>query len=169
MPRLIPYSNNLVVEPFALGEVSRGGLLIPQVAKASTPYRFGKVLEAGPGRYAIDGTHVATSSKPGDIVAFAKGQGVLFPLDDDSGKERELLLINEQFVMGRVEGMPEQSTITGIDGRLLAMSPGSHARADAAYENLEMIDRAKRSTIIDSVGGTLDRMEAMDQDEMEAD
>lgn len=162
MTRLIPYANNLVVELFALGEISKGGLLIPQIAKASTPYRFGKVLEAGPGRHAVDGTLVPTSSKPGDIVAFAKNQGVPFPLDDDNGVEQEYLLISETYVMGRVEGMPEKSSLTGLDGQLLTMQPGSRARADEAYANLDLMSRARRGGIIDSTGGTLD---AMDDDE----
>lgn len=159
MTRIIPYSNNLVVEPFALGEISKGGLLIPQVAKASTPYRFGKVIEAGPGRHAVDGTLVPTSSKPGDVVAYAKSQGVPFPLEDADGVEREYLIINEQFCLGRVEGMPEQSSLTGLDGRLLTMQPGSRARADEAYQNLDAISRARHSGIIDSTGGTLEAME----------
>lgn len=169
MTRLIPYANNLVVEPFALGEISKGGLLIPQVAKASTPYRYGKVLEVGPGRHAVDGTLVPCSSKPGDIIAYALGKGVAFPLEGDDGKERELMLLSETFVMGRVEGLPEQSTLTGLDGRLLTMTPGSHARSDLTYQNLETITRARADGIIDSVGGTLDRMEALDAADAEGD
>jgi co-chaperonin GroES (HSP10) len=163
-----PYHNNLIVEPFALGEISRGGLLIPQVAKASTPYRYGKVLAVGPGRYAGDGRLIPCSSQVGSIIAYAKNQGVPFPLDDENGVERELLLLNEQFVMGSVEGLPEQSTLTGLDGRLLTMAPGSHARSDLTYQNLETITRARADGIIDSVGGTLDRMEALDAADADA-
>lgn len=168
MTRLCPWHNNLVVEPFALGEISRGGLLIPQIAKASTPYRYAKVLEVGPGRYAGDGHLIPCSAKVGDIIAYAKSQGVPFPLDDDAGNEHEYLLINEQFVMGTVEGMPERSLLTGLDGQLLTMTPGSAARADQAYQNLDTIDRARRGGIIDSVGGTLDKMETDDQADLEA-
>ena len=108
MTRIVPFHNNLIVAPFELGEISKGGLLIPQIAKASTPYRYGKVLEVGPGRYAGDGRLVPCSARVGDVVAYAKNQGVPFPLDDEQGVEHEYLLINEQFVMGVVDGMPEQ-------------------------------------------------------------
>lgn len=169
MTRIVPYHNTLVVEEFELGEISKGGLLIPQIAKASTPYRYARVIETGPGRYTADGKLVPCSSKPGDIVAIVKNQGQEFPLDDESGVEKVYRLINEQFVLGRVEGMPEQSSLTGLDGRLLMMRPGSQARSDGAYQQLDAIARARKDGFIDSKGGTLDDMEAMDTNEAEVD
>lgn len=167
MPTISPYHNNLVVSEFQLGEVSRGGLLIPQIAKASTPYRYAKVVAVGPGRYTADGTLVPCSSKVGDIIAFAKNQGVEFPLDDEDGNEQVYRLINEQFVLGGVNGLPEQSRLTGLDGRLLTMQPGSRARADGADIQLDAIARARREGILDTQGDTLDRMAAMDAAEDE--
>ena len=163
-----PYHNLLVVEPFQLGEVSRGGLLIPQVAKASTPYRFAKVIATGPGRFTADGKLVPCSSRVGDIVAYSKNNGTEFPLDDENGVEHVYLLIAEQFCLGKVTGMPEQSKLTGLDGRLLTMMPGSRAMSDGAVAQLDAMARARREGIIDSKGGTLDAYETADEVEARA-
>lgn len=162
MTRIVPLHSNLVVEEFQLGEVSKGGLLIPQIAKASTPYRFAKVIDTGPGRYTADGKLVPCACQPGDIVAFSKGQGTEFPLDDENGDEKVVRLVAEQYVIGIVKDMPPQSQITGLDGRLLTMAPGSRARSDGAYAQLDQVARARKEGIIDSKGGTLDDMERMD-------
>jgi chaperonin GroES len=169
MTRIVPLHNNLIVEPFQLGEISKGGLLIPQVAKASTPYRYAKVLEVGPGRVNAEGKVIPINISVGDVVAYAKNSGVEMPLDDADGNELVVLLINEQYVLGIIKDMPEQSAITGIDGRLLTMAPGSRARSDGAYQALDNIARARKDGFIDTQGGTLDAMEAMDTAEAEAD
>ena len=169
MTRIVPLHNNLVVEEFALGEVSKGGLLIPQVAKASTPYRYAKVLEVGPGRYAADGRLIPVALKVGDIVAFAKNQGVEFPLDDENGNEKVLRLLNEQYVLGVMLNLPEQSLLTGLDGKLLRMQPGSHAISDGAVAQKDAVERARKQGIIDTAGDTLERMDALDAAEREAD
>lgn len=164
--RIRPFHNNLVVEEFELGEISKGGLLIPQIAKASTPYRYAKVLAVGPGRYAADGRLIPIAAKVGEVIAFAKNQGYEFPLDDDNGNERCVRMLNEQYVMGAVD-MPEQSMITGLDGRLLTMQPGSRAPSDGADEQHDRVARAKRNGIIDTNGNTLEMMEQLDQAESE--
>lgn len=167
MSRLQPLHNNLVVEEFQLGEISKGGLLIPQVAKASTPYRYAKVIEVGPGRYASDGKLIPVTAKPGEVIAFAKNQGVEFPLDDENGVEKVYRLINEQFVLGIVRDMPEQSKLSGLDGRLLTMMPGSRAVSDGALAQLDQVARARKDGMIDSQGDTLDAMAALDQSEVD--
>lgn len=169
MTQLVPLHNNLVVEAFALGEISKGGLLIPQVAKASTPYRYARVISIGPGRYAADGRLIPVTPQPGDVVAYAKNQGVPFPLDDENGDEKEMLMINESFLLGIMRDLPEQSLLTGLDGRLLKMQPGSRAPSDGADQQHDAIGRARREGIIDTAGNTLDLMERMDTTEAEAD
>lgn len=168
MSRIQPLHNNLVVEEFALGEISKGGLLIPQVAKASTPYRFAKVIDVGPGRYAADGRLIPVSPQRGDVIAFAKNQGVEFPLDDENGNEKVLRLLNEQFVLGIMRDMPEQSLLTGLDGKLLKMQPGSHAVSDGALEQAGAIEKARKQGYIDTNGNTLELMESLDQTEIES-
>jgi len=168
MTRIVPLHNNLVVEEFQLGEISKGGLLIPQVAKTATPYRYAKVIEVGPGRYAADGHLVPCSCKVGEVVAFAKNQGVEFPLEDVDGKEKTFRLLNEQFVLGIMKDLPEQSLITGLDGRLLQMQPGSRAPSDGALAQLDAVARAQREGFIDTQGDTIDRMQEMDEAEAQS-
>ena len=166
--RLIPLHNNLIVEPFQLGEISRGGLLIPQVAKASTPYRYGKVLDVGPGRVTADGKTVPVNIECGAIIAYAKNAGVEFPLDDAAGNEQTLLLLGEQYVLGIIKDMPEQSRLTGLDGRLLMMQPGSRAISDGALAAIDDHARVRREGFIDSSGTYLDDIAATDRAEAEA-
>ena len=143
-------------------------LLIPQVAKASTPYRYAKVIEVGPGRYAADGHIVPCSCKVGDVVAFAKNQGVEFPLDDADGNEKVYRLLNEQYVLGIMKDLPQQSLLTGLDGRLLTMAPHSRAPSDGADRQLDAVARANREGIIDTAGNTLDLMQSMDEAEAQS-
>ena len=166
--KLKPKHNNLVVRPFQLGEVSRSGLLIPEVAKASTPYRYATVTAIGPGRYNGTGQLIPVDNKLGDVVAYAKNQGVEFPFDDDDGNEEVLLLINESFLLGTVEDMPVQSSITGIDGRLLRMQPVSRAPSDGTVEHWDRIERATKQGFIDSSGNTLEAMAEADRAEAES-
>lgn len=168
MTRLVPLHNNLVLEDFALGEISKGGLLIPQIAKASTPYRFAKVIDIGPGRYAADGRLIPVTPQVGDVVAYSKNSGVEFPLDDANGNEKVVRLVNEQFLLGIIRDLPEQSLLTGIDGKLLTMTPGSRAPSDGADRQHDAIGRARREGIIDTAGNTLDLMESADRAEAEA-
>jgi len=158
MPHIQPLANGVVLEDFQLGEVSKGGILIPQIAKASTPYRFAKVIAVGPGRRAVDGTLVPCTVQVGEIVAYAKNQGVEFPLDDEGGNEQVFRLINEQFILGIMRDLPEQSRLTGLDGRLLTMMPNSRAMSDGAVASLDNVARARRDGIIDTQGDTLDRL-----------
>lgn len=167
MPRIEPLHSNIVVEEHALGEVSKGGLLLPQIAKASTPYRYATVVAVGPGRYAADGRLVPCSCKVGDTIAFAKGQGVEFPLDDADGNEKVYRLLNEQFVLGVMHDMPVVSRLSGLDGRLLTMNPASRAPSDGAVEQLDRVARARVDGIIDSAGGTLDAMVDADRADLE--
>ena len=167
MTRIVPLHSNLVVKELPLGEVSKGGILLPKVAKASAPYRYATVLEVGPGRYAADGTLIPCTCKQGDVVAFAKNQGVEFPLDDEDGNEQTLRLINEQFVLGIAKDMPQQSSLTGLDGRLLMMQPGSRAISDGALAAIDDHARIQREGFIDSSGTYLDDMTAADRAEAE--
>jgi co-chaperonin GroES (HSP10) len=168
MPRITPLHNNLIVEEHQLGQVSKGGILLPDIGKASTPYRFATVLEVGPGRIAADGHLVPCSCKQGDTIAFAKSAGIEFPLEDDEGKERVLKILNEQYVLGVMHDLPVVSRLSGLDGRLLTMNPSSRAASDIAVEQGDKIARARREGIIDSAGGTLDAMVDADRMDMES-
>jgi len=167
--KLTPLHNNLVIQEYDLPRYTKSGFLIPDKANDSKPYRYGKVLAVGPGRRALDGSLVHVQAAVGDVVAYSKNRGVDFPLDDAEGNEKTYRMVNEQDILGIVTELPQVSSITGLDGKLMMMDPVSRAPADSSVENLDRIARARVEGIIDSAGGTLDRMEMMDVADMESD
>lgn len=162
-----PLHANLLVDPFAPGEITKGGLLIPQIGTDKKPYRFAKVLAVGAGRVTSEGHLVPCSSRVGDVVAYARNQGVELPIDGDDGAEKVVLLIAEQFVLGIVVDMPVQSMLTGLDGRLLQMSPHSRATTDVQDEHIDLLALARKQGIIEKGPDGLDEYERADKADAE--
>jgi chaperonin GroES len=146
--RLEPLGPNVLILPHAAGGVSRGGLLIPAIAKSNTPFLYGDVIAVGPGATNAQGITKPVGVKVGDTVMFAKNAGNEFPLEDEHG-ERIVKLMAEQFIIGIVHDLPRKSAITGLDGRLLEMTPFSRARPDVGYENMEKLELARRAGFVD--------------------
>lgn len=165
--KLTPLHNNLVIEEHNLPRYTKSGFLIPDRANDSKPYRYGKVLAVGPGRRALDGALVPVQAAVGDVVAYSKNRGVEFPLDDENGDEKVYKMVNEQDILGIVTELPQVSSITGLDGKLMMMNPASRAPSDGAVEQLDRVARARHEGIIDSAGGTLAAMEMMDVADVE--
>lgn len=140
--KLDPLGTNLLIAPISRGSTSRGGLLIPDVAKSQLPYSFGDVVAAGPGAMNSMGVVKPCTCKPGDVVAYAKSAGVDMPLEDGNS-ERVYRLVGEQYILGIVHGLARETSIAGVDGRLLAMMPQSIAKQDTAYENEDKYAQAK--------------------------
>lgn len=139
--RIKPLHDQLVVKPIENGAYSSGGLLIPSIARNNSPYRYGDVVEVGSGRVNSEGKKVGCVCKKGDVVAYARNSGVEFPIYDDDGVEEVVLLISEKYVLGRVEGLKRNSSLMGIDGKLMMMMPQSMAKADSSYKNIEDLSR----------------------------
>lgn len=142
--RIQPLHSNLIIRPRANSDVSRGGIAIPGIAKASYPFRFGEVLEVGTGRVNAEGKVIPLNVKAGDIVCYAKGAGTEIPLETDTSSEI-VVLLGEQYVLGIVHDLPQQTLIQGLDGRLLAMAPTSRAMPDSAAKMREEAEIAVRS------------------------
>ncbi|MBU1152062.1 co-chaperone GroES [Patescibacteria group bacterium] len=71
MAKIIPTSDNLVVEAIAEEVTSQSGIIIPDTASKEKPMK-GKVLAAGPGKMKDDGTRMAMEVAEGDMVLFSK-------------------------------------------------------------------------------------------------
>ena len=71
MAKIIPTSDNLVVEAVAEEITSESGIIIPDTASKEKPMK-GKVLAAGPGKLKDDGTSMAMEVVEGDMVLFSK-------------------------------------------------------------------------------------------------
>jgi co-chaperonin GroES (HSP10) len=140
--KIQPLHDQLVVAPIADGKYTKGGLLVPDVARDSAPYRFADVLEVGTGRTNNAGVNIPCVCKAGDVIAFAKGAGIEFPLRDAEGEEKVVLLLSEKYVLGIVHDLPRPSLIYDRDGELMRMSPQSSALPDSVYKNRDELDRA---------------------------
>lgn len=146
--KIQPLYDRLLIQPILRGSVSKGGLLLPQIATNKLPFAYGDVIEAGTGRVNAEGKTVPLTCKPGDVVAYAKNAGLDVPIEDEAG-ERIMRLVEERYVLGIVTGLPRETAITGLDGRLMQMIPGSQARPDVAYENTEKTEIARREGWLD--------------------
>ncbi len=141
--RLEPLHENLIIRPRVNSDVSKGGLLIPDVAKQSEPYRFGECIAVGTGRVNAEGKNVPLVVKAGDVVAYAKGAGTEFPLDNEV-----VLLLPERYVLAIAHDLPQETRISGTDGRLLSMMPSSRAMPDSAAKNREELELAARAGFV---------------------
>ena len=142
--QLHPLYSQLLIEPHSNGSVTKGGLLVPDIAKNKSPFRYGTIHAAGTGRTNAEGVTIPLVCKAGDTVLYARGAGLEVPIEDERG-ERIMLLLEERFILAIVTGLPQQTSITGLDGRLLSMHPGSLALDDRAYANRENADIAVRA------------------------
>jgi len=140
--RIQPLADQLLIKPILSGDTTRTGLLIPSIARGNAPYRFGDVVEVGTGRVNAQGVTVPLVVKQGDVVAYAKGAGLELPIETDTG-ESMMLLLPERYVLGIVHDYRRPTSIEGLDGRLLEMTPQSSAKPDVAYKNIDDLDRCK--------------------------
>jgi len=89
---LQPLGDRVVIRPIERGEVSRGGIILPDTAKEKP--QEGEVIAVGPGKMGDDGERTTMSVKVGDKVLYAKYAGTEVELDDE-----KLLIMHESDVM----------------------------------------------------------------------
>jgi len=92
--KLQPLADRLVVKPIEKEEVTKGGIVLPDIAKEKP--QEGKVLAVGPGRLSEDGKRIAMEVKVGDIVVYAKYGGTEIKIDDD-----ELIILRESDILAK--------------------------------------------------------------------
>ena len=90
-----PLSDRVVVQAQDADEKTASGLYIPDTAKEK-PQR-GAVISVGPGRVE-NGTKIAMTVKPGDIVLYGKYSGTEITLDD-----QEYMIMRESDILGIVQ------------------------------------------------------------------
>lgn len=141
-----PLFDRVVVRPIDdEAPQTKGGLVIPQVALGKRAYQYGEAVAVGPGRHGAQGEAIACTVHVGDVVAFPRNAGTIFPILDDEGREEMLVVLREPEILGTVEGLARVSSLVGLDGALLAMAPVSLARPDVAYKNLDDVARARHA------------------------
>jgi chaperonin GroES len=93
---LRPLYDRLIVERVQEDEVTAGGIFIPESAKEKP--QKGKVIAAGKGKIAEDGSIRQMDVKEGDIVLFGKYAGTEIKIDSE-----DRLIIREDDVLAIIE------------------------------------------------------------------
>lgn len=146
--KVSPLYNQVLLSPILQGTKSKAGLLLPDVARNKSPFAFADVEAVGLGRINAEGKTIPLAVKAGDVVMYARNAGFDLPIEDERG-ERIMRLVEERYILGVVDGLARETQITGLDGRLLSMMPGSLAKADSSYANIEATEIAVREGWVD--------------------
>lgn len=98
MSKIVPVSDNIVVEALKEDITSASGIIIPDTASKEKPIK-GKVLAAGPGKIMDDGKRKEMEVKVGDIVLFSKYGPTEVKVDG-----KEVLILSAADIYAKIEG-----------------------------------------------------------------
>ncbi len=96
---LKPLGDRVVVKPLEEEERTKGGIVLPDVAKEKPQH--GEVLAVGPGALTEDGRRLPMDVKVGDRVLFAKYAGTEVKIGDE-----EYLILRQSDILAIVEREP---------------------------------------------------------------
>lgn len=106
---------------------------------------FAEVMGVGPGRVNSEGKMVKCTCKVGDLVMLPRKAGYPVPMPCDDGPEVEMVVVVENEILAKVTDLPKATTLVDANARrILSMLPGSSARPDSAYENIDKVEIARR-------------------------
>jgi chaperonin GroES len=94
--KLRPLQDRILVERVEEEEKTKGGIIIPDTAKEKPAE--GKVVSAGNGKVAEDGTRIKLEVKKGDRILFGKYSGTEVKVEG-----KEYLIMREDDVLGIIE------------------------------------------------------------------
>lgn len=103
-----PIRDRIIVQRLAEETVSRGGIYIPDDAREK-PTRA-RVVAAGPGRRADDGTIIPMSVQAGDVVVFGKFTGVEIALEGE-----DYVVMREDDVLAVLDGSEVEPEMRPVD------------------------------------------------------
>ncbi len=93
--KIEPLGDRVVVKAIEEGDVSKGGIILPDTAKEKP--QEGEVVAVGPGRVTDDGKRIAMEVKVGDRVVYSKYGGTEIKQDDE-----ELLILRESDILAKI-------------------------------------------------------------------
>lgn len=79
---LRPLHNKVLVQLLSREKVSKGGIIIPDVAEDKEPSKQGKVIATGPGGFLKNGERCPCPVKAGDVVVWKSFQGDYVVLEE---------------------------------------------------------------------------------------
>lgn len=127
-----PLHANVVVHVLAADERTKGGLIVPEIAR-NKHFARAEVLAAGPGHRNMDGRVFPLGVKAGDVVMVQRQQLVMFPHpaypDDES-----VGICPENAILGVVRGLERGTGIVGQDGREVTV-PADHGGGIAVVDH----------------------------------
>ena len=94
--KLRPLGDRVVIQPTPREEMTKSGIVLPDTAKEKP--QEGKIIAAGPGRIADDGTREPMDVKEGDKVLYAKYAGTEFKVEGE-----DLLIVSQKDILAIVE------------------------------------------------------------------
>ncbi|MFH1231364.1 MAG: co-chaperone GroES [Planctomycetota bacterium] len=94
MNTIIPLNNRVIIEPESKEEVSKGGIIIPDIAGQKAPTK-GRVIAIS------DDSNTKHKISVGDLVLFSKYAGVeiVIPASEVGKKDRQLQVIKDEDIL----------------------------------------------------------------------
>lgn len=96
-----PLYDRVIVKRKEASEKTKGGIIIPDVAKNKAVE--GIVVAVGEGRIDADGKRVPPALKAGDKVLVGKFIGIEVRYDY-KGKEQDMVIMTEDEILGKIKG-----------------------------------------------------------------
>ena len=93
MLKFKPLGDKVVVKPLEAAAKSKGGILLPDMAKEKP--QMGEVITVGPGRRMDNGDLIKPAVKAGDVVYYSKYCGTDIKIDDVEYK-----IMHEEDILG---------------------------------------------------------------------
>jgi len=90
--KIRPLGERVVIKPLPREEISKGGIVIPDMAKEKP--QEGEIIAVGPGKLSDDGKRIAMEVNVGDKVVYSKYAGTEFKLD-----EEEVVILRESDIL----------------------------------------------------------------------
>lgn len=98
MSKIVPFGDNVVVEPIEEELTSESGIIIPDSASKEKPMT-GKVVSVGPGKMMDNGERKNMEIQVGDTVLYSKYGPSEVKVDG-----KEYLIIAASDIYGKIEG-----------------------------------------------------------------
>ena len=140
--KLEPIANRVVMTHIEENKRTGGGLWVPDIAHKNKGIAYAEVIAVGPGRHTAEGKLIPCYVSVGDVVMIPRAAVACFTIEDDDGRELEVLMCPENDIIAKVSGLKRSSSIMGLDGAPLSMEPQSLALPDTVYRNREDLDRS---------------------------